>query len=199
MTTRIGMGLLLIGALAVGGCGQADPTSDRSDQPEVTGESAVSESYLPTPFTAEEIRAEWIGGFELVMRRDSPAGESLERWRVVDADDLGVEIEFSPIGAHGEPLGEPRVQRTTWEELRDHARFPVDRASRTWIVQTTPLGDLEGWLYSVNEPEGDTVAVYFFAQSLPGAPVHLRVVSGDETVLELAQLERFRPPAPEQG
>lgn len=46
------------------------------------------------------------------------------------------------------------------------------------------------------DPTSVPPAHYFFAESLPGAPVHLRVVSGDQTVMELVQLERFRPPDP---
>lgn len=199
MTTKIAPALALAGVLAVGGCGQQGSQTDGPEPVDTAAATAASDTYLPTPFTADQIRDEWIQGFELVMRRSSPEGEYLERWRVVAADEDGVEIEFTPVDALGEVIGEPRLQRSGWEELRDHARFPTDRATRTWVVETTPLGELEGWLYSVDEPDDSAVAHFFFAQGLPGAPVYLRVVSGDATILELAQLERFRPPAPGRG
>ncbi len=199
MKTTVGAALLMAAGLVAGGCGQTDMTTARPAPAEVVDEAALPDTHLPTPFTADEIRLEWIEGFELVMRRSSPDGDYLERWRVVSADDEGVEIEFAAIDGLGETVGEPRRQRSGWEELRNHAVFAADRASRTWVVETTPLGELEGWLYSVREPEGDTVAHYFFAESLPGAPVRLRVVSGDEAVLELVQIERFRPSEPGRG
>lgn len=199
MTIRAWGALLLTSALAAGGCTPSEPTTARSEDADRSVTATVVGSHLPTPFTADEIRAEWIEGLELVMRRSTPDGESLERWRVISADEDGVDIEFSPIDALGRPVGEPRLQRSGWEDLRDHARFPADRASRTRVVETTPLGELEGWLYTVKEPEEGVVSNYFFAESLPGAPVHFTVVNNDQTILELVQMERGRPPAPDQG
>jgi hypothetical protein len=154
------------------------------------------DGMLPTPFTAEQIRAEWVEGFRLIMRRWALTGERLERWRVVAADAEGVAIEHATVDAVGAVVGEPATRRSTWAELRDHASFSTAVATRSRVTRSTALGKLAGWLYSVAGPEGGMTTEMFFADSLPGAPVHMTVWQEGEKVLELEQLERVRPPAP---
>ena len=64
---------------------------------------------------------------------------------------------------------------------------------RLWVSRSTALGEYEGWLYTVAKPEAATVQEFFFVPSLPGAPVIMRVLEGEETVLELVQTARLRP------
>ena len=54
-------------------------------------------TILMRPFSAEEIRDEWVPGFRLLMRRSFPEQTLIERWTVVSADDEGVEIEHATI------------------------------------------------------------------------------------------------------
>ncbi len=165
-----------------------------------TAQDVSSEaSTLPTPFTAEQIRDEWIVGFEVVMRRIGPDGESLERWRVVEADPETVSIEGAVIDGLGQPIDEPQVGRSGWSELRDHAKFPVDRGTRMRERRQTALGELEGWLYVVEDVEGGGATHFFFADSLPGAPVEVEAVIGGEAFTVLEQIERFRPESADQG
>ena len=109
------------------------------------------------------------------------------------ADGEGAEIEFAPIDPEGNAAGNPRTSRSSWEELRDHAAFPADVSSREEVVRDTALGQLEGWLYRTRSEEAGTETEFFFASSLPGAPVQMRVTREGETMLEMAQLERRKP------
>jgi hypothetical protein len=147
-------------------------------------------SILMRPFTAEEIRAEWVPGLQLLIRRSFPGETRDERWTVVSADEEGAEIEYATIADDGSIVGEPSVSRSSWSELRDHAAFPAAHSSREWVSRSTALGDFEGWLYRVADPSAAAVQEFFFVPSLPGAPVQMRILEGDEVVFELAQLER---------
>jgi hypothetical protein len=157
------------------------------------GSADAEPDRLPTPFTAEQIRDAMPPGLELELRRAADGSELVERWRVVAADAEGVDIEFTALDASGNAAGPPRVSRSGWTELRDHASFPAAHATREETVRDTPLGKLDGWLYTVKDPEGGTVTRYFFARSLPGAPVEMTVTRGETVVVEMAQLSRNRP------
>jgi len=159
-----------------------------------TGPLAAAEpETLPTPFTAEEIRDEWITDFRLTVKMSSPGGEHLERWTVLSWDEEGAEMESVRIDEAGNVQGEPQVARSSWTELRDHALFPADRTRREKVTRDTPLGELEGWLYTVENADAGTVSEFFFAEKLPGAPVHMRVTRDGEVLTEMTQIERHRP------
>ena len=150
-------------------------------------------SILMRPFSADEIRDEWIPGFRLLMRRTSSDGTQVERWTVVSADRDGVEIEYATIADDGSVAEEPSIARSEWVELRDHASFPSSHSTREWVSRSTTLGDFEGWLYRVAEPDSAVINEFFFVPSVPGAPVHMRTLEGDTTVFELEQTARLRP------
>jgi len=151
-------------------------------------------SLVRRPFTAEEIRGEWVEGFRLLIRRTTPEGASVERWTVVSADDEGAEIEYAALDEDNN-VTESAVRRATWVEVRDHASFPAATATREWVTRSTGLGTYDGWLYRVSG-DGGAVEEYFFVPSLPGAPVQMKIVTGDHTVFELEQVARLRPDAP---
>lgn len=150
-------------------------------------------SILLRPFTAEQIRSAWVPGLTLELSRKTPEGEKLERWTVMASDAEGAYIEYATLDAEGSVEGEPRLERSTWLELRDHASFKADRSRRVTITRDTELGELAGWLYTVDDRGTGTVSEYFFARAYPGAPVHVRVTRGEELVMELSQLARHRP------
>ena len=148
---------------------------------------------LVRPFTAEQIRDEWVPGLRLLMRRSYPEDTRIERWTVVAADDQGVEIEYATIAEDGSVEGELSTARTEWVELRDHASFPAAHSTREWVSRSTSLGDFDGWLYRVAEPGAALANEYFFVPELPGAPVLMRILEGETTVFELEQTARLRP------
>lgn len=196
--------LILILFLMTLGCGRGEDPAGRSD----TGDEPVGAATTGTPldlepddpslvrrpFTAEEIRDEWVEGFRLLIRRTTPEGAGVERWTVLSADDEDVEIEYATLDEDNN-VSESAVRRTTWVELRDHAGFPAATATREWVTRSTGLGTYDGWLYRV-AGDGGAVEEYFFVPSLPGAPVQMKIVSGNQTVFELEQMARLRPDAP---
>ncbi len=182
-----------LAVLAAAGCDRRESTGSSGPVAGAVQDASGQTSTLPTPFTAEQIRDEWIVGFEVLMKRNGPEGEFLERWRVLDTDAQTVSIEGAVVDALGQPIDEPQVGRSGWDELRDHAAFPVDRGTRAREIRQTALGELEGWLYIVSDPDGEGAMHYFFADSLPGAPVQVQVVSGGQVETVFEQLERFRP------
>ena len=181
------------------GCGRQEGAKDSAPAADTAVDTASEASTLPTPFTAEQIRDEWVVGFEVVMRRNGPEGEFLERWRVVDADLETVSIEGVVVDALGEPIGEPLVGRSGWTELRDHAAFPAERGIRIRDHRSTALGSFDGWLYVIQDEDGEGATRYFFADALPGAPVQVEAVVGEHSETVLEQIERFRPEASDRA
>jgi len=193
---------VVILALAGAACGPArDPARSPAAVPAGAVATPVAPSpdverveMLPTPFTAEQIRAEWVEGLRLTMRRWALIGERLERWRVVAADAEAVEIENATVDADGTVVGEPVTRRSTWNQLRDHASFSAAAATRSRVTRSTALGELEGWLYAVTGPDAGMTSEYFFADSLPGAPVEMTAWQDGQKVFELEQVDREQPP-----
>lgn len=134
----------------------------------------AEEEFLPTPYTADEIRDAWVAGFEVLTRTRAAAGVVYSLTRVVQSSDEGftmVEVEATESGRAKEGA-DPTRYSGTWDELRDHARFPTSRATRQRTERDTPLGRLEGWLYLVEGDDG--VTEFFFADGLAGPPVVYR-------------------------
>ncbi len=179
---------ILVFAALLSGC----DTARGPDAPAAAGRPAPQVEMLPTPFTAEQIRDEWAPGLTLVMHTRTPGGETWERWTVVAADADGADIEFAQIDAEGKAAGEPRTGRSSWLELRSHANYPTSATTREEVTRDTALGELDGWLYKVRDGAGGETEV-FFANSLPGAPLEMRVTKDGGMVMELAQVERHKP------
>jgi hypothetical protein len=189
--------LTLIGTLACTGCASESGPTHEQDPVETPAEESPLDPEDPTvlrrPFSAEQIRNEWIVGLTLDIAITGSDGVSLQRWTVLEVDDLGAQIEYAVLDREGQPVGEPLVERTGWVELRNHATFPAEHSERQTVRRTTPLGDLDGWLYTVRNPEVGTTTEFFFASSLPGAPIQVVTTQGGEIVGELKQLARRRP------
>lgn len=185
--------VLVMGAIFALACGVGSEPEAAVETEGAPKEVDPLPVLLDRPFTAEQIRDEWIVGFKLRVRRWTPTAEIFETWTVVGADPDGVEIESKAMGEDGEALGESTIQRSTWVELRDHASFPADRGTRESLRRETPLGELQGWLYTVGDPGGEVMTEFFFADALPGAPVFVHVFKSGEVVEIFEQVERLRP------
>lgn len=193
----------LILAILAAGCGDRAPRPDEvgdAAEPEAAGGPAIAieldpddPTLLMRPFTADQIRDEWVPGLRLLMRRTTPEGSRIERWTVVTADEVGADIEYAVIADDGSIVDQPSLEFSTWIELRDHASFPAADATREWVFRSTQLGEFEGWLYRVAEDSAATFQEFFFVPELPGAPVLMRIVEGDTAVFELEQTARLRP------
>jgi hypothetical protein len=188
---RCGAALVLLSVIPVFGCGARGAPVE---QPRVAVDLDPKRPViLERPFTAEQIRDEWVPGLRIMMRRTFPEKTVIERWTVVAADAEAVDIEYATIAEDGAIVGQPSVSRSTWIELRDHASFSAEHSTREWVSRSTALGDFEGWLYRVADPEAATTQEFFFVPELPGAPVEMRILEGHATVFELEQTARIRP------
>ena len=202
--TRHTAELIVILFLMTLGCGGGEGPADSPGTGNAIDAAATSApapdlepddpSLVRRPFTADEIRDEWVEGFRLLIRRTTPAAVKIERWTVISADDEGAEIEYATLDEDNN-VADSGVLGTTWVELRDHASFPAATASREWVTRSTGLGTYDGWLYRVTG-DGGAVEEYFFVPTLPGAPVQMKIVNGNQTVFELEQMARLRPDAP---
>jgi len=200
---RTGISIAVLFTALTLGCGGATPADDESrgasgvasplPAPAVTELDSDDPTILVRPFTAEQIRDEWVPGLRLLMRRTTPKETRIERWTVITADEVGADIEYAVIADDGSVVGQPSLELSTWIELRDHASFPADHTTREWVARTTQLGEFEGWLYRVTGDGDGTVQEFFFVPELPGAPVEMRILEGDTTVFELEQTARLRP------
>jgi len=185
--------IVLLAALCVAACGTGSEevvTEAREASP-VKPEPVIT--LLERPFSADQIRDQWVEGFRLKIRRWTPEAEAFEEWTVVSADADGVDIESFIFDGEGGVVTESSTQRSTWVQLRDHASFPADRATREAVTRDTSLGELSGWLYVVGDPSGEVVTEFFFAEALPGAPVTVHVIKRGELAEIFEQIERSRP------
>jgi gamma-glutamylcyclotransferase (GGCT)/AIG2-like uncharacterized protein YtfP len=160
------------------------------DPPGPPSAETVSAEFLPRPFTSEQIRDAWGDGFTIHLRQSTPERVERFRWTVVAADEEGVEIEYATIDESGAVQFEPRIERSSWDELRDHATFPRQTTTRERVERETPLGSLEGWLYVSQDARAGTVTEMFFTERLPGAPIFARTTQDGRIVAEMVQLKR---------
>lgn len=180
------VGVVSMLACAAGSDEPAEPVADPA-----VGEAEQTSEILERPFTAEQIRDEWLEGLRITIRKWTPEAEALELWTVVEADAEGVDIESVVLDDSGVGVGETVSHRSGWVELRDHASFPADRATRERVQRETALGKLDGWLYTV--ADASRTSEFFFAESLPGAPVFVHVLLDGEVVEVFEQVERISP------
>jgi hypothetical protein len=153
-----------------------------------------TDQTLPRPYTAEQIRDAWHTGAELVVRTTGPKGETRRRTTVTDWSPEGVTMKIESLDAAGASAGAPEEYKATWQELRDHAAFPAEKASRERAKRETPLGSLDGWLYVVNPGDGSVLEM-FFADRYPGPPVASGQRKG-ETWLSKSEHLSWKPGAP---
>jgi hypothetical protein len=180
------MGSIVVIAALVGLAACQPPTQPTSTDTAPTPE----EPTLPTPFSADEIRAGWTEGLQLTILQTSPQGSEKQRWTVVEWSEEGCAIEYAVLDADGAISGEPMVQQATWNELRDHALFPSDRATRIETTRETPMGAFGGWLYETTDPVSGGVSRYFFAHDLAGAPLWVENAVNGEVVATMEQIAR---------
>jgi hypothetical protein len=145
---------------------------------------------LPTPFTADEIRAGCPDGRTIRLFVEPAEGEPFERVnRFVEGDESGATLERWWVGPDGLVDGEVERERTSWVDLQRHAAFPAERTTRSRETIELPIGHVECLRYDVRPeasvdaaelapgvvPRGATagwpVATFWFSPAHPGMPV----------------------------
>jgi hypothetical protein len=141
----------------------------------------LGEGLLPTPFSADEIRAGCAEGRTIRLLVEPAQGEPFERVnRFVDCNESGATLERWRLGGDGGVDGEVERERTTWLELQGHAAFPDDRATRSRETVELPIGRVECLRYDVRAAVHDDapVATFWFALAHPGMPARYEQRAG---------------------
>lgn len=138
-------------------------------------------AMLPTPYTADEIRAAFQPGLAVAFEITEGGATSRQDWLVTAAKDDTVTIRFT--------TSEGSEERTSsFEDLRKHAEFPAEVATRSESTWTCKLGELSGWTYVVTG-EG-TTKTFHFSGAHPGPPVLMTVKAGEAEVFRMEMVER---------
>jgi hypothetical protein len=157
----------------------------RSPLPESMSTVQVPEApmMLPTPYTAEQIRQAFAPGKQLMFGMETPEGKPVQHWRVLEADETTVTIEYRTQGQE-----QAATQTHTWVELQQHASFDAAETTRVEETRTEALGTFDCWIYTRSR-EGE-VTTFVFAKELPGPPLKMTTVVGDQPVFSMEQLKR---------
>ncbi|MFB9308213.1 hypothetical protein BJY17_002321 [Agromyces hippuratus] len=144
-----------------------------SDPDDAVDPHVLGPGLLPTPFTADEIRAASGAGKLIRILVEQPDGERFERInRFSDCDDEGATLERWLVAADGGVEGEVSSGRVTWRELQGHAAFPDDRTTVTEETIELQIGRVECVRYDTRDEVPDAaVESFWFARSFPGMPV----------------------------
>lgn len=162
---------LAVVAAACGGKPVKAPEKEESDfdtspdpvaPPPPPPEPAVKKGPVyPAPFTWEEIRAATKSGRTYRYRVEVSGKPVRERVvTFVKVDDDGCEI-FA---------GGENPKRMGWPTLQKHSEFPQDRVTTREETVKLPGGKFDCMVYEVRGNDGETTT-YYFARTLPGAPV----------------------------
>lgn len=131
---------------------------------------------LPTPFTAEEIRAATGPGRTIRIRVDRPDGSHavrVNRFRDTDAEGATLERwdEATPADV--------TANRVTWADLQGHAAFDA----ATTRVSSERLAIELGALTCLRYDSAD--GVFWFSLAHPGMPVRYEAGGVRTTVIEI--------------
>ncbi|WP_022888962.1 hypothetical protein [Agromyces italicus] len=132
---------------------------------------------LPTPFTAEEIRAAAGAGKTIRLLVELPGGERFERVnRFTELDDDGATLSQWRLDGDGAVDGPVTSERVTWLELQEHAAFPAEHTTRGSEALELPIGRVECLRYEVEHgPDHSNVSRFWFALDHPGMPVRYEI------------------------
>ncbi|MDO8106052.1 hypothetical protein Q6348_02445 [Isoptericola sp. b441] len=136
----------------------------------MTDPHVLDPSCLPTPFTAQEIRANSPAGRTvrtLVETPDDPPVHEVSRFVEVDAH--GAHLENWTEKADGTRTPAERYY-ATWRTLQEHALFPTDATRVERVMLATQLGELLCTRYTVTRDDG-RVSRFWFDTGRPGMPV----------------------------
>ena len=204
LSRSIGVALIgaVVGNVALSSCASPRTTDgERAATSETVLEAASANrapEHLPFPYTPEAIRDANPAGTTMLYRVEAMGEPAhLDRVRFLESTAEFAVIEAVRGNAQGGELQEPRVERATWTELRDHATFLAHLSERTRATCSVPAGDFRCWLYTVRMKEGDASIVrrFYFADEKPGAPVYFETEANGTRVMSSELLE-FHSPAP---
>jgi hypothetical protein len=133
---------------------------EKSAAPAPTAEDKPKGPVHPAPFTAKQIREATKNGRTYRYKVDVPNKPSKEHVITFrNVDEGGAEIQSGST-----------AKRMSWMSLQQDAEFPKDKVTTHEEKHATPAGKFDCIVYNVAGEEGE-VSIYYFAKTLPGAPV----------------------------
>lgn len=147
--------------------------------------------HLPTPFTADEIRAGCPPG-RTVRSLVSEVGSApyVRVTRFVSGDVDGAEQETWTETPDGDRLTAPERRQSTWLGFQGHASMP---AASTVIVEEEidiPAGRYPCLRYT--RRDGDSVSTFWFARAAPGMPLLFEEIVDGAVVFRSMAIEDRR-------
>jgi hypothetical protein len=125
--------------------------------------------HLPTPFSADDIRAASPAGRRIRIRTEGRDGTTYREVRYLTTDADGATQAFTPTDVEGDPIGPSVERRSRWLDLQEHASFPAGQATVEETHLDVAWGREPCWHYRVSKGEAETR--YWFAQRYAGMPV----------------------------
>jgi hypothetical protein len=184
------------------------PEPAATEEPAATGNAIANQANEPSlprgegkpsvapPFSAEQIRdATHPGRRYLFSVQD--AGQPAVRYQIdfLSRTETDTRYRVTVFNAAGQEVS--RKERTeTWEQLENHAHFPVDGTRMQEQTFTVPAGTYEGYLYETTDAAAGLVTRLYFAADLPGAAAKVEVLSKGKVMRTMTLLEH-RPGTPE--
>jgi len=141
---------------------------------------------LPPPFSAAALRAGLPEGTEIIFRVTAGGPPMIQSWSFMAPDDEGVTVRATVDD------DQPEDSRSSWAALAGHATFPSAITTRVDREVTVEAGTFDAWGYEVAGPDGG-VRRYFFAPSMPGPPVWMEALQGDEVLMTMELVARHPP------
>ncbi len=157
--------------------------------------------HLPTPFSAEELKAWNVPGYQTTYLVEAEGREPLTvltQWLPSEGG-KGVFVS-QEMSSRGELLGKPQKASADWKELQSHASFPVSATQVSTVEIEVPAGKFTCWRYDVERPvpsgEGEPktlVMSFWFARDLPGPPVLMQHRLEGRVTMTMTLLSHKRP------
>jgi hypothetical protein len=146
--------------------------------------------FLPTPYTAEQIREACPKGrtLEFAVTEDGHPPR-VKRMVFVAVTDAEATVESTTLDKSGKVLEGPERSTAAWDELRRHAEFPVAETTTRDARTTVKAGTFDCRVYEVKGDEG-TLHTFHFARSLPGPPVLLEITRAGATTYRMELIRR---------
>lgn len=137
----------------------------------------------PTPYTADQIRDATRVGRSYEFRVEVPGQPTKRRLLTfTKVDDAGGDVRTDVLDDDGKVTEPSKTNHAAWDELRRHAEFPKSLVTISDAPAVTlPAGTFECLHYAVKEEGSESH--FFFAKSLPGAPVLFYTEKGGARVM----------------
>lgn len=162
----------------------------KTDKP--PNKNRMKPDHAPTPFSAKDIRKGCPTGRTskyLIEIAGNPNSFQIVSFTKSDKD--GTDFESISLDQEEKQVGEKQTARARWDELQFHASFPETDTQITSESYATPAGEFDCWHYEVKKDKQGKkeISHYWFAKSLPGAPIFMEQILDGKPVFKMTLIE----------